>query len=131
MLGTHHLNLRNNMQFNKYIRKPFAVEAIEITEENMAELAKLVGELRTKNGITSITLDRRIVPNVSRAYVGWFMTRLGDNYRCYSPKVFTDQFIDFEPVKSFVFDDIQDEFDATPPHGLARPEVNITFTDPA
>jgi hypothetical protein len=95
------------MQFNQYIRSPFVVEAIEITEENLADVAKLVGDIRTKNGVTYIALDRRIVPSVNRAYVGWYMTRLGDNYRCYSPKVFTDQFIDYKPAISFMFDSIE------------------------
>lgn len=103
------------MEFNQYIRRPFVVEAVEITEENMVEIANLVGEVRSKNGVTFIALDRRVVPNVNRAYVGWFMTRMADNYRCYSPKVFTDQFTDYEPVKTFAFDIVEDEFDATPP----------------
>lgn len=109
------------MEFNQYVRRPFVVEALEITAENMAEVAKLVGDIRTKNDVTFIALDRRIVPNVSRAYVGWFMTRLGDNFRCYSPKVFNDQFIDHKPVMSFVFDKVVDEFDATPPSATPNP----------
>ena len=113
------------MKFNQYIRRPFVVEAVEITEENIEEVAALVGEVREKNGAKFIALNRRIVPNVNHAYIGWFMTRLNDNYRCYAPKIFTEQFIDHEPVKSFVFDNIEDEFDATPPHGIERPEMHV------
>ncbi len=81
--------------FNQYVRTPFSVEATIITEENIEEVAQLVGTVRTKNGEKYIALDRRIVPNISRAYLGWYVTRLGDNFRCYSPKVFTEQ---FEPM---------------------------------
>lgn len=79
--------------FTKFIRKPFTVMAVEITTENIDELAKLVGEVRFKGEEIFIALDKRIVPNVNRAFVGWYLTRLGENLRCYSPKVFVDQFM--------------------------------------
>lgn len=113
------------MKFNQYIRRPFVVEAVEITEENIDEVAELVGEIRVKDGVKFIALNRRIVPNVNRAYIGWFMTRMNDNYRCYNPKTFNEQFIDHEPVKSFVFGGVEDEFDATPPHGIERQEMHV------
>jgi hypothetical protein len=34
------------MEFTQYVRKPFVVEAVEVTVENMAEVAKYVGEMR-------------------------------------------------------------------------------------
>jgi hypothetical protein len=75
-----------------FTRKPFVVEAIQITEENIAELAPLVGELQSKDDELFIRLDKRIVPNIHRAYVGWWITRMEDNLRCYSAKIFEDQF---------------------------------------
>lgn len=81
------------MNFTQFTRKQFSVEAVEITEENFEEIAAIVGEIREKDGAKWIAVDRRVVPSVNRAYVGWFMTRLGDNYRCYSPKVFHEQFV--------------------------------------
>lgn len=91
--------------FNQYVRTPFSVEAAIITEENVEQIAQLVGTIRTKNGEKYIALDRRIVPNISRAYIGWYVTRLGDNFRCYSPKVFVEQFepMDDTMVVSFDF----------------------------
>lgn len=80
------------MQFNQFIRKPFKIEAIEITAENLSEIAPLIGEERTKGDDRYIAVDKRIVPSIHRAYVGWFVTRLDDNLRCYSPKVFHAQF---------------------------------------
>lgn len=91
------------MEFQQFIRRPFTVEAIEITAENIEEVAALVGKLQMKGDTPFIVLDRRIVPSVNKAYVGWWMTRLGDNYRCYSPKVFTAQFVEYMEVASFNF----------------------------
>lgn len=82
------------MEFIKFVRKPFTVEAIEITKENIAEIAELVGTLHQKdNGTPYIQVNRRIVPNVFRVYPGYFMTQMGDNIRCYSKRIFAEQFI--------------------------------------
>jgi hypothetical protein len=83
----------SEIEFTKFIRKPFSVLAVQVTMENMKALAKLVGEVQTENGETFILLDRRIVPNVTRAKVGWWVTKLGDNYHCYSQKIFKQQFM--------------------------------------
>ena len=91
----------SDTSFSWFVRTPFPVEATQITEANIHEVAELVGEVRTKDGEQYIALDRRIVPNVGRAHLGWFLTRLGDNLRCYSPKIFREQFIempDYQPV---------------------------------
>jgi hypothetical protein len=81
------------MDFQPYVRKPFVVEAVEVTEENIGEIATYVGELRSKDdGTPFIFVDRRLVPNIFRVYPGFFMTRMGDHIRCYSRKVFFEQF---------------------------------------
>lgn len=89
------------MEFKQFVRKPFVVEAIEITAENIAEFAPKIGELKSKveedgSVIPYIYVDRRLVPGVVRVYPGYMMTRMGDTIRCYSPKVFKDQFRDPE-----------------------------------
>ena len=86
------------MEFTQYVRKPFLVEAVEVTAENMAEVAKYVGEMREKDdGTPFIYVDRRLVPNVFRVYPGFYMTRMGDHIRCYSRKVFLEQFVQSHP----------------------------------
>lgn len=82
------------MEFTTFTRKPFIVEATRITAENIEEVANLIGELRTDdNGTKVIVVNRRVIPSISRVYVGYWLTKMGDNLRCYSDKVFTDQFI--------------------------------------
>lgn len=86
------------MIFNTYVRKPFTVEAVEITAENIAEIAKYVGDLREKeDGSPYILVEPRLVPNIEKVYPGFFMTRMGDNVRCYSRRIFRDQFTQQTP----------------------------------
>lgn len=103
------------IEYNQYVRKPFVVEAVEITEENIEEVAEFVGEVRTKeDGSKFIFVDRRLVPNVFRVYPGHFMTRMGDNIRCYSKRVFNEQFVHMQPeIKQWV--DFMDEETAAKP----------------
>lgn len=92
------------MDFVTFVRKPFVVEAVEVTTENISEVAKYVGDLREKeDGTPYILVDRRLVPNVFRVYPGFFMTKMGENVRCYSKKIFKEQFMpQTEEIKPWV-----------------------------
>lgn len=90
-----------DLKFDNFVRKPFAVKATRITEENIEEVAKLIGEVRVKDGQKFIAVNRRIVPTVGRAFIGWYVTILDDNLRCYSPKIFRDQFLPNNGVVNF------------------------------
>jgi hypothetical protein len=83
------------METAKFVRKPFVVEAVEVTTENIAEIAELVGALReNENGTPYIHVDRRLVPNIYRVYPGFWLTKMGDHIRCYSKKIFKAQFVE-------------------------------------
>jgi hypothetical protein len=84
------------LTFTSFVRKPFTVEAIQITPENVDQIGEMLGEVKEKDGEKFILIDRRIVPNIKKAYVGWWITKLDDNLRCYSPKVFDKEFTDFD-----------------------------------
>lgn len=105
-----------NDSFVTFVRKPFLVTAVKITDENIDELAGLVGEVKEKeDGTKYIALDRRVIPNIRKAYVGWWITKLDDNIRCYSPKVFSNEFVDYDEGWEIYFDAINvanDESDA-------------------
>lgn len=86
------------LELSMFVRKPFAVEAVEVTRDNIAEIAELVGTLREKDdGTPYIQVDRRLVPNIYRVYPGFWMTRMGDNIRCYSKRIFKNQFVENTP----------------------------------
>ena len=102
------------MEFIKHVRKPFFVEAVKITNENIAEVAEFVGKLKEKpNGEPYIQVDRRKVPNVYRVYPGFWMTRMQDHIRCYASRVFDDQFTEsnkeIEEWVAYVNSDEEDE----------------------
>lgn len=92
------------MEFTEFVRKPFVVEAVEVTTDNIEEIAEFVGTLRKKDdGTPFIQVDRRLIPNVFRVFPGFWMTRMGDNIRCYSKRIFTDQFTEITPeIKTWV-----------------------------
>lgn len=84
--------------FEKFIRKPFAVEAIQITEDNIEEMAQFIGKIRKRpDGSPYIFVDRRFIPGIEKVYPGFWMTRIGDNTRCYSNRIFQDQFTPSTP----------------------------------
>src|SRR5580765_1281100 len=89
------LTVRDEMEFTTFVRKPFVVEAVEITAENINEVAKYIGDVREReDGTQYILVDRRLVPNVFKVYPGLFMTKMGENIRCYSRKIFKEQFME-------------------------------------
>lgn len=86
------------MDMTTYIRKPFNVEAIQITEENLSEIAVLIGEESAlDDGTRFIKINKKIVPHVFRAWDGWWVTKFGDDYHCYSDKLFKKQFAESTP----------------------------------
>lgn len=82
------------MDYEAYVRKPFRVQAILVTEENIEEIAGLTGKLEEKDDSTRyIEVDRRKVPNVFKIYVGFFLTKMDKQYRAYPPQIFEKLFV--------------------------------------
>ena len=91
------------------------VDAVEITPENIEEVAKYVGDLREKeDGTKYILVDRRLVPNVFRVYTGFYMTKMGENIRCYSRKIFKEQFTEHNDSVQPWLDFMESQDAATP-----------------
>lgn len=90
------------MDFTTFVRKPFVVEAVEVTVENIHELSELIGTFHDFEGDTPpyIRVNSDLVPNVSSVHLGYWVTRMGrgtKNIRCYSAKIFKEQFIEMSP----------------------------------
>ena len=86
------------MEFTTFVRKPFVVEAVEVTEDNIAEIAGHLGTLETKeDGTPYIQVERRPFLNIKEVTPGYWMTMMGNNIRCYSKLVFEKQFIQSTP----------------------------------
>lgn len=87
-----------------YIRKPFPVEAVQITEENIDDIAAIIGEVVVnEKGIRLIKLNRELIPRMSHAYIGWYVTRMGPLYRCYKADLFESQYVLHEGNTLFSF----------------------------
>jgi hypothetical protein len=85
----------SSMEFTTFVRKPFTVKGVEITAQNIEEVSKYIGELRdVGDGTKYILVDPRVVPNLEKVYTGFYMTKMGQNVRCYSRRVFREQFIE-------------------------------------
>lgn len=83
------------MEFTTFVRKPFEVQALQITKENIEELAPMIGDLEYKeDGSPYIQVDKEKVRNMFRVYPGDWLTKMGGNVRCYARKVFSDQFVE-------------------------------------
>lgn len=103
------------MDFTKVVRKAFIVDAVEITADNIAEIAPLVGLLATEeDGTPYILVDRRLVPNVHKVSPGFWMTKMGRQVRCYNKRLFDQQFTPNTPEIEGWIDYID---------GIAAPEV--------
>lgn len=114
------------MNYSTFVRRPFTVSAVEITEDNIAEIANHIGKLMINGeGDTFISLDRRVIPNVGKAYIGWFLTLMSGNYRCYAPRVFHEQFQDWEPIVTFEFP--EEELETEVEHPNFAPDVSNVF----
>ena len=91
-----------------FIRVPFPVKALRITLENIEEVAKVLGTVRrTKKGVPFIRLDQGLVPKMSRAYIGWYVTEMGSQYRCYAAEVFEAQYVPHTGNVVFTFPTVE------------------------
>lgn len=103
------------MEFEEFARRPFVVEALEVTTENIEEIAAFVGTLQKKeDGTPYIQVDRRLVPTIYRVYPGFWVTRFGDNIRCYSRKIFLEHFIKLTDDARTMIDSINESVETSP-----------------
>lgn len=85
------------MEFTTFVRKPFTVEAVQITEKNIRDIAPLVGTIQVDDGQVWIQVDRKKVPVLSEVEPGYWMTKVDGKIRCYSDRVFREQFTPITP----------------------------------
>lgn len=98
------------MEFITFIRKPFVVEAVLITKDNIKQIAPKVGTLEEENGEPFIQVNPKKVPNVYRVHPGFWMTKLkGTNQiRCYKPEIFQQQFVENSPEAEALIEQIKE-----------------------
>lgn len=82
----------------KFVRKPFYVDAVQVTDENMHEVAQWCGgqvqqELTQVKPYIKVRVHRPLNERQSRAFVGdWVLYGVTGGYKVYTPKAFENSF---------------------------------------
>lgn len=84
------------MEYTEFVRIPFKVQAIQVTEENFDDIFNMIGKevKETPQGKRYILIDRRIIPNGHKAQIGGWVTVMDDKMRYYSKSAFSEQFVE-------------------------------------
>lgn len=86
----------------KYVRKPFEVEAVQVTEENLTEIADWCdGDIRhtaDKVPFVKVQVARPLTSRQTRAFVGDWILFAGRGFKVYTSKAFEGAFDKSEEV---------------------------------
>lgn len=86
-----------SLKTEKYTRKPFTVEAVQVTSENFNAVAEWCGgEVQSlSDGASFIKVDvsRPITTRQTRAFPGDWVLFAGRNFKVYTEKAFRTNFI--------------------------------------
>lgn len=89
----------------KYARKPFEVDAVRVTAENMAEVAtwcrgevSLEGELPQQTQHIKIEVNNAINERQTMAFVGDWVLKAGKGFKIYTAKAFNKSFVKVDGV---------------------------------
>lgn len=89
------------MQTAKYVRKPFEVEAVRVTEENFEEVAKWCGgdihhapatKRRAEARFIKLRVQLAMSERQTKAFVGDWILYGGKSYKIYTNRAFTKSF---------------------------------------
>jgi hypothetical protein len=84
------------LDYQTFVRTPFKIEAVEVTEENITQIAEMLGSKiyeDNRTGNTFIGVDNEQMPGIYRIYAGFWVTRMGHRFRAYSQQRFLKEFV--------------------------------------
>jgi hypothetical protein len=88
----------SQLAIKKYISKPSEVEAIQVTKENMADVAKwCAGEIvKDKEGqpFIKVKVWRAQSEKLTQGYAGFWILRRGTGFKVYTDKAFKSSYTD-------------------------------------
>ena len=77
------------IQMEDYSRRPFSITAVQITEENLEEIAALISASVTTTPHTRfIDVNPSIIQGIGVIKPGWWITLMEGSYRAYTNDVF-------------------------------------------
>jgi hypothetical protein len=92
---------RNKMKTHKFARKPFYVDAVRVSEDNIAEVAEWCqGEVLSdgdEGKYVKVRVHRPLTDRQTKAFIGDWVLYAGTGFKVYTPKAFDKS---FEKVKT-------------------------------
>jgi hypothetical protein len=86
------------MQTSKFTRKPFEVDAVQVTAQNIDEVAKWCqGEVSTDtdgNKYVKVRVLRVLNERQTQAFIGDWVLYAGTGYKVYTAKAFSKSFVE-------------------------------------
>jgi hypothetical protein len=87
---------------SRYARKPFYIDAIQVTKDNLKEVAEWCnGDIRIDSENNKYIRVRVYLPKneqQTKAYVGHWVLFAGTGYKVYTPKAFASSF-EYAPLE--------------------------------
>lgn len=86
---------RMMLETTKYIRKPFKIDAVQVTSENMEAVAEWVNGKLTEDEVgkhIKVRVHRPLNDRQTKAYVGDWVLAAGTGYKVYNDSAFKKSF---------------------------------------
>ena len=85
-----------SFETHKYNRKPFSVDAVQVTADNIHEVAKwCMGKVETENDgrlYIKVKVRRPLTDRQTKAYIGDWVLYAGTGFKVYTDRAFTGSF---------------------------------------
>jgi hypothetical protein len=114
----------------KFARKPFYVDAIQVTEENMQEVAKwcdgTVEGTDAGENFIKVRVHRPLNERQTKAFVNDWILYAGSGYKIYTPKAFNHSFERVEAgVVKHIYRDAKSGELTTEAYAAAHPDTTV------
>lgn len=84
------------LETKKYVRKPFYIDAVQVTAANIADISKWAsGEVRTDSDgsqYVKVRVHRPLNDRQTKAYIDDWVLYAGTGFKVYTPKAFANSF---------------------------------------
>lgn len=83
------------LDISTYLRKPFEVQAVQVTEDNIYDIAKWCsGEIMSEDGkrFIKVRVERVLNERQTRAFAGDWVLFAGKSFKVYTDKAFKTSF---------------------------------------
>lgn len=123
------------IETNKFARKPFYVDAVQVTAENIEQVAAWCsGDVRTEENNSKyikVRVARPMNERQTKAYIGDWVLYAGTGYKVYTNKAFVANF-DQQGQETKIHSTPQEELhvaDPTPTDLVDQLPQTVTFSD--